>query len=101
DRQGWPLWYGDLAQFFRGARLLFSGDEEAAANYLTAYARNERTEPAWAYAFRPVALQWIDAVEKWESTRRDALARANAGNASAAQAVVEGFAKTAPSFLVA
>ncbi len=99
DSQSWPLWFGDLAQFFRGARTLFSGDAEAAAGPLTAYLRNERAAPAWAYAFRPSAQKWIDAVSNWESVRRDALAQAASGNLAAAQSGLDAFTQTAPAYL--
>jgi len=99
ERQSWPLWYGDLAQFFRGARALFAGDAVSAAGALTAYARNERAEPVWVYAFRPAAQQWLDSLEKWESARREILAKANEGNVPAAQAALDDVAKSAPPFL--
>jgi hypothetical protein len=99
ERRSWPVWYSDLAAFFQGLRKMFAGDADAAVPLFESYASSERTDPAWAYAFRSAARRWADLLVAWEDVERDALSRAAASDAAGARETIGRYLNDAPAFM--
>lgn len=99
ERREWPVWYGDLSGFFAGVRRLFAGEPERAVQAFETYVNTERNEPAWVYALRPAAREWLKALERWEDIERDTVARAAGGDVNGARAALDQYASQAASFM--
>ncbi|HMP77087.1 MAG TPA: protein kinase [Kiritimatiellia bacterium] len=98
-RRVWPEWFGDLVRAFEGTGALFAGDPATAARELDYYVLSPRTEPAWAYALRPAARQWLQGVDEWARVRRTAVAQLRAQQGVAARETFDAYLRTAPAHL--
>ncbi len=98
-RNQWAAWYTDLAECFRGTRLLAGGDTDAALEALARYARSPRKEPVWAYALRPAATAWVEQLQRWEAERRKVLGLASVRNMGDARAAIDAYLLQAPPYI--
>jgi tetratricopeptide (TPR) repeat protein len=89
--EGWPRWYRDLVLFYHGTREFSRGDLEAAAPLLDAFVAIPTNEPAWVYAYKPVAQLWLSQMREWGDVRNEAAELVAARQAAAAREVLERF----------
>lgn len=99
ERRDWPVWYADLAAFFRGLKSLLAGEVEAAAQSFESYVKSEQTEPAWAFGLRPAAQRWLEGLEQWEAKQKELLALAGSGDVTGARAALDAYLQSAPAFM--
>ena len=66
---GWPEWLFALAQFIEGGRFLQQDRIDDGVNKMNGYLNPASAEPAWAYAFQPLALRWKSEAEEWKAWR--------------------------------
>lgn len=100
-RADWPAWYGDLGTFFGGLQALFRGDVAEGAAALEAYLKVKRDSPAWAYALRPAAQQWLRTLAAWEDERARIIGLVNGGDLAGGRAALDTYAAQAPAFMKA
>ncbi|MBP7275824.1 MAG: protein kinase [Kiritimatiellae bacterium] len=65
----WPDWFAALAQFVQGGALLQQDRIMDGIKNLDGYLGRSDAEPAWVYAFQPLALRWKDEAIKWKEWR--------------------------------
>ncbi len=68
----WPDWFADLTRFFIAVHHLKQGELAEARREWESYAGIEPPDPAWPYAFQPLARKWTGHMTEWEQIRKQA-----------------------------
>ncbi len=82
--ESWPAWFTDLADFVRGFDALAKGEAGEAKACWTRYLAAGGGEPAWPYAFQPVASNYLRRAEQWDRLREGVTNRVAKGQGQAA-----------------
>lgn len=99
ERSAWPAWYGDLARFVSGLKVLLKGDLDGGAAALEGFAASKRDTPAWVYALQPAAQRWLETIAGWEERKKQVAATINGGDLAAATAELDRLAALSPAFM--